>query len=618
VPVNLSGPQLTVGWRMLAGELLRRPRTGVALLGWSLVAAVPSLVSGLLVKQAVDRGFLAGQLGTGIGWLAGLAAAVVIGSVGARRVPSRLGELVEPLRDRLVRAVVVGTMRRAVARDTAGSGTSGSGTAECDADGGAAAVARLTRQVDTVRDTAAGLLLGLNQVAFTLAGAALGLLWLDPLLAAAVMAPVVLVLGLLGCLLPGLVARQRTLLVTDERVASAVSGLADAVRDIVACGGEQRATGEVEDEIYRQAAALKAAARAEVLRTAIGMLGTQLPLLAVLVAVPWLMADGRVSAGQVLGALTYVSANLQPALRSAVETTAGSGVLLAVTLRRLAAASAPPAAAPEQPIRWPAPRQDVADDGRLPAGYDLGIHNLTFSYSREADFVVRDLTVELRHGDHMAVVGPSGIGKSTLAGLIAGLIRPQSGSVRFGGRPVGQIEDARLRRMIAVIPQEAYVFAGTLEENLRYLCPEVGRDELDSAVHAVGLQPLVDRLGGHDAPLGSTSGLTPGERQLVALARVWLSPAQIVVLDEATCHLHPAAEARAEQAFRARRGTLVVVAHRISSALRADRILLVDGVRTVEGTHAELLATSPLYARLVGQWHGPDGRSGHSPRDRAG
>jgi ATP-binding cassette subfamily C protein len=124
-------------------------------------------------------------------------------------------------------------------------------------------------------------------------------------------------------------------------------------------------------------------------------------------------------------------------------------------------------------------------------------------------------------------------------------------------------------------------------------------------VSDVGLAPLVDRLGGLDARLGAGGAdLSQGERQLVALARVYLSPARLVILDEATSSLDPAAEALAEQAFAARPGSLIVVAHRISSARRADRILLLDDDGSQQGTHADLLSCSERYADLVGWWRG--------------
>jgi ATP-binding cassette subfamily C protein len=117
----------------------------------------------------------------------------------------------------------------------------------------------------------------------------------------------------------------------------------------------------------------------------------------------------------------------------------------------------------------------------------------------------------------------------------------------------------------------------------------------------VGLTALVTRLGGYEAEV-DPAALSAGERQLIALARAYLSPARLVLLDEATCHLDPAAEAAAEDAFAARPGTLVVIAHRMSSALRANRVLVLDGDSADIGTHDALLRRSALYRDLVGYW----------------
>ena len=159
------------------------------------------------------------------------------------------------------------------------------------------------------------------------------------------------------------------------------------------------------------------------------------------------------------------------------------------------------------------------------------------------------------------------------------------------------------RSEIALIPQEAYVFAGTVRENLTALRSDATTTELEHAAAEVGSAELIERLGGLDAEIPAGAGsLSAGQRQLIALTRVFASPAGVIVLDEATCHLDPEAEAHAEAAFQRRGGTLVVLAHRMSSALRAERILVLDGESAVLGTHAELLRSSPLYADLVGYW----------------
>jgi ATP-binding cassette subfamily C protein len=248
----------------------------------------------------------------------------------------------------------------------------------------------------------------------------------------------------------------------------------------------------------------------------------------------------------------------------------------------------------------------VGPDAVSSAALDLRVRGLTFAYGPHAAPVVDGFELDLNYGDHLAIVGPSGAGKSTLAGLLVGLTQPQRGTIHLGSTPLAAIPPARLRRTFAFVPQESYVFTGTLRENLTYLHRHATDADLDKAVDAIGLRSVVDRLGGYDGIAGRD--LSTGERQQIALARSWLSPAEIVVLDEATCHLHPAGEAQAENAFRHRPGTVVVIAHRLSSALRADRVLLLDGTTPMLGTHQELLTRSRPYAELVGYWDAPEPR----------
>jgi ATP-binding cassette subfamily C protein len=220
--------------------------------------------------------------------------------------------------------------------------------------------------------------------------------------------------------------------------------------------------------------------------------------------------------------------------------------------------------------------------------------------------VVRGLDLDLRPGEHLAVVGPSGIGKSTLAGLLTGMLTPQEGRVLLGGVPVRDVPAALRHELVALIPQEAYVFAGSVRDNVGLFASSASDEALSAAVDAVGAGALLRRLGGLDAEIGhGGEGISAGEAQLLALARVYASPAEFVILDEATSHLDPVSEARAERAFAARGGVLVVIAHRLSSALRADRVLVMDGRETALGHHADLLARSARYAELMQAWATP-------------
>jgi ATP-binding cassette, subfamily B, bacterial RamB/AmfA len=572
---------------VLRQTLARQPRDAAGLAAWSLVQALPALVLGWAIARATAD-FLAGPAGTprGLAWLGVLAVAVLASAVASRQTYLKVAALVEPVRDDLVRMVVTGALRAAVDHpDRADTG----------------AVARITHQAEIVRDCLAGLLaVGLTFV-FAAGSALAGLGTLVPALLPLAIVPLAMSLALFWCLLPPLGRRQQRSVLSEEAVADSATAALAGLRDVIACGAQDQVRAELADRVAGQAAALRGLAWLNMLRMGSLAVGGWLPLILVLTDAPSLVRHG-VSPGQILGAVSYIGGVLQTALYTLTRGIGGSGIRLAITLQRIIEASG---AAPGQPGRGE-PRTPPARPGipaRPPRDGRVAMRGVSFAYGPHAEPVLRDVGLDILDGQHVAVVGPSGIGKSTLAGLLAGMLRPAAGQIWLAGRPLAEVPADELATYRVLIPQQAYVFAGTLGENLAYLAPSARPTEVAASAEAVGLEPLVARLGGYGADV-IPAALSAGERQLIALARAHLSAAKLAILDEATCHLDAVAAERAERAFADRPGTLIVIAHRMSSALRADRVLVLDGTRPQFGGHEALLASCPLYQDLVGQWHG--------------
>ncbi|WP_063786013.1 ABC transporter ATP-binding protein [Streptomyces sp. MMG1533] len=581
---------VTGGLHRLGIRFLRdRWRVLVRLGGWSVLETGQTFLTGYAPARALDDGFLAGRPEAGLAWLGAAGLGVAVGAYGTARVYAAVAALVEPLRDRLVARVVARGVR--------------------EADGGA--LSGLTQQVEIARDTFAGLVMVSRSFLFTAVGALVGLFSLDPLLLLVVGPPLLAGVALFAATLRPLARRQEAFLVSDEALADDLGTVCPGLRDITAAGAEDRVAADTGRRIDAEFRTARSLARWSVLRVASLAVGGRLPIVLLLAAAPWLLAHG-VTTGALVGALAYVTQSLLPALSNLVHGLGTSGSRLLVVLRRLIRGADDPSdgtplacTGPDgrDPDATPVPQSGPDPTTAAPA---LSLTSVTFAYGPTAAPVIDDLDLTLPIGGHLAVVGPSGIGKSTLTALVAGLLEPRDGTIRVCGLRVSQAADRRV-----LIPQEAYVFTGTLAENLGHLRPDpVPEPELLAAAEAVGLTPLLDALGGPAARV-DPAALSAGERQLIALTRAYLSYAPLALLDEATCHLDPVAEERAERAFAARPGgTLVVVAHRISSARRAGRVLVMDGRRTAYGTHDELVRVCAPYQDLVGGWTPvPAGRS---------
>ncbi len=250
---------------------------------------------------------------------------------------------------------------------------------------------------------------------------------------------------------------------------------------------------------------------------------------------------------------------------------------------------------------------EAPDAVDVPSG-PIEVRDVSFAYGNGVR-VLGDVDLTIGEGERIALVGPTGAGKSTLAKLIARFYDPTGGSVSIGGVDLRHATLASLRRRMAVVPQEGFLFNGTLADNIRLARPGATDDEVAAALDSIG---VLDRFAGLPDGLATEvrergSRFSAGEKQLVSLARAALADPDVLVLDEATSSLDPGTEAVVEGAMErlATGRTTIVIAHRLTTAARADRVAVVaDGTVAEVGTHDELMARGERYAALFQAWAG--------------
>lgn len=254
----------------------------------------------------------------------------------------------------------------------------------------------------------------------------------------------------------------------------------------------------------------------------------------------------------------------------------------------------------------PVENQESPDAVELPSTGALSVTGVTFGYSTNAPVLV-DVNLRLEEGERMALVGSTGAGKSTLAKLMARFYDPTEGVVDFGGTDLRDATFSSLRKRIVVVPQEGFLLNGTIRENIRLGRMGATDTEVEQALIAIGAYERFEMLAdGLDTEVNERgSRLSAGERQLVSLARAALADPTVLVLDEATSSLDPGTEALVESAMEyvMRGRSTLVIAHRLSTAERADRVGVVDDGRLVQiGSHAELIEVEGPYARMYATW----------------
>lgn len=236
------------------------------------------------------------------------------------------------------------------------------------------------------------------------------------------------------------------------------------------------------------------------------------------------------------------------------------------------------------------------------------VDGVTFSYPGGPD-IIKAATVEIRPGERVAVVGETGSGKTTFAKLVTRLLVPDVGIVLIGQTPIDDISLTSLRRRVAYVPQEGFLFEGSIADNVRYGKPGVDDATVRAAFADLGLLGWIDGLpGGPLTEVGERgSNLSAGERQLVAITRAWIANPSLLVLDEATSAVDPALEVQIRHAidFLTTGRTSLTIAHRLSTAEASDRVIVFDrGTIVQDGPHSELVRIDGVYAHMYADWEG--------------
>ena len=564
---------MTVG---LAGQR----RAVAVLIGLVPLAAVASLAGPLVVRYGIDNGLRPGAPDTtllvrcALAYLAAaVLAALLMGAV--TRLTARLGEhLVRGLRLRAFTLVL------------------GQDSAYFDRHADGSLVPRLTADVDAIEDFLQQGAVQLLQTVSTLLVLGVAVFVLSWQLSLLCLLPVFLLARATAVFRRRALPAFLDLRVHVGRTMAALEESLAGVRVVRAFAQERRIVAQLHEASEQQLSADM---------NALGYQARFLPVVEwvsaaataiALAAGGWMVHASALSLGTLTAFLLYVLTLGDPiqalsylftTLQSALAASRRVGALLAET---------PPPADGHQP---------------LPGQGELRADDLGFAYTAGGPRVLDGVGLIVRPGERLALVGPTGAGKSTLAKLLAGLYQPDRGTVRYGGVDLAAAAPDEVRRRITVLDQQTQLFSGSVLDNLRYVRPALTAAEATTLLTDIGAAPI---LAGLSAGLNSEagpggSGLSLGQQQVLALARAALTPAPVMILDEVTAQVDPVTEQTLVTAMeRVLAGrTVVLIAHRLSTVLGCDRIAVVaDGAICELGSHQELLQQRGRYFRLYTAW----------------
>ena len=561
-------------------------------LGLALVATAGRVIIPIAIQQVLDRGLTGAGIDLGlVGWMVGFAMlAVLITAWATGLMHLRLARVSEAslagLRIRAFRHIHDLSMLHQASEQRG------------------VLVARVTSDVDQISRFMqwAGLMIIVNSGQALMAAAVMGIYSWQLFLT--VMAALPLMLYAIRWFQTRLAAAY---LKAREKLGVMLGALAEAVVGapvIRAYGIERRTRAQLDEAIedYRSSASRAGGISSGF--SGVSEMLTSTVIAAVVVVGALLIMDGAASIGTVVAFLFLVQLFIQP-VQVFGEAVNEAQTAVAGWRRVLDVLDIPP---------------DVADPGAdgvdLPPG-PLGVRfeGVSFRYpipgerAREASgaAALTDVDLEIAPRTHAAVVGQTGSGKTTFAKLAARLMDPTSGRVLLGGTAAVRVRFGSLRRRVVMVPQDGALFRGSIFENVQMGRPGASREEVEAAFSRLGLAGWLAELSlGLDTQAGERgSALSVGERQLVTLARAAISDPDLLILDEATSAVDPFTEVRISRALEelAQGRTVITIAHRLSTAEKADRVLVYDQGRVVQdGVHEDLIAEGGVYGRLYEAW----------------
>ncbi|WP_225993399.1 ABC transporter ATP-binding protein [Actinomadura rudentiformis] len=454
-------------------------------------------------------------------------------------------------------------------------------------------VTRVTSDTVLLREAASSSVIGLINGAVMLAGTLILMGVLDLVLLGTTIAALAVVIVLFALLMPSIAKAQERVQEHIGRLGGVLEGTLRAIRTVKVSRAEERQSERLLTDARASAVHGVRAVRREATAWTIAWTGLQLAIILILGVGAWRVDQGGLEVSGLIAFLLYAFGLIDPITELSQNlTTLQSGMAAAQRIREVDALESE-VDAPAVPAR-----ARVVDGG----GPLLEMRGVTATYGPDLDPVVRKLDLAIPRRGHTAIVGPSGAGKTTLFSLFLRFLEPQEGEMLLDGVPYSHHGHEKLRERLAYVEQDTPIVPGTIRDNLLFSHPDATAEELDRVLRDVRLADRIDSLeAGLDTPLSSTS-VSGGERQRIALARALLRTPDLLLLDEATAQLDGLTEAAIHDCIRSRaaEGAVVTIAHRLSTVVDADTILVMEAGRIrAQGRHAELLAADELYRELV-------------------